>query len=82
MSSSVLTTPTGTLSPPTPATSSSDHSPIKEAEFLRSELAEKEAELLSLKEGVAQAGREGEELRAQVAALKDKLNVSEVSLVS
>ncbi len=77
----------GTFSPPTTASSSSDHTPIKEVESLRSELAKKgeelsrkEQELVGLREGVALARQEGEELQALVTTLKDKLNVSEVSL--
>lgn len=80
----------GTLSPPSISAgpSSSDHTPSKDqgVESLRSELSEKveelsrkELELVGLREGVAQTKQEGGELRGQVAALKDKLNVSEVS---
>ena len=69
---------TGTLSPPAPVIA--DHTP-KEVESLQAELAAKEQELARLKEEVWQGRVEGEDLRAEMATLKDKLNVSEVCFV-
>lgn len=69
---------TGTLSPPAPSVISG-HTP-KEVESLQAELAVKEGELARIKEEVHQGCIEGEELRVEMATLKDKLNVSEVHM--
>ena len=65
------------LSPSSTTSAGSDHA-HKEAESLRSQLAEREQEVSRMREEAGRAERESEELRSEVAALKDKLNVSEV----